>query len=264
MAISITAAEVKARLHIGVATYDTDIGNIITEMKDGLTGILDTTAIVTYEAACELGMRDVICGEVQNYLRRMPGYGESVAVGGVALGEEVEGGDKLIERGLLILAPYTHEGYANLNMVKAEAALRKVLAEARDDDAAAIADAELLKLQNEAAKLGSEKLRVDAEELKTDAETAKLTAEELKVDAEAARIAAETTTEAEKPAKVAADADLSTALAAEADARAAIKGVEKARMDAEDTSMADVTEVPQEDHSHRDSILAIDAEEYDR
>lgn len=247
MAISITSTEIKARLHISVSTYDTDITAIIADIKDGLTGAIDTTAIVTYEAACELGMRDVIAGEVLNYLRRQPGYADALSAGGLSLGAEVESGDKLVERGLAILAPFTVAGYAETDLAKSKTALEKALNTARQANASQLAAAELLEAQNKAAKLASEKSKLDSEELKTDAETALTTAK--------------ATTEASQPAKIAADAAMSTGMAAFYNAQAALNAARLARMNTEDASIA--ADVAQGITGNTEGYFSLDSEEYD-
>lgn len=227
--------------------YDADLDNLITELQAGLTGMIDTAAIGTYEAACKAGMIDVIAGEALNMLRRQPGYADAITVGGVALGAEVESGDKLITMGLAILAPFTIDGYQDLTLKKAEVALGVAYAQARDDWATATATAEKDKVVADAAKVESEKLKLDAE-------TTRIGSEKILVDAQA-------DTEAQKPVKVLADAAMSTAMAADAQARADMNAARKARMAVEDAALA--VDLPLESHDcPSDSRFDLDSGEY--
>ncbi len=223
--------------------YDADITALITEMQASLTGMVDTTAISTYEAACKGGMIDVIAGETLNMLRRQPGFAEAVTAGGIALGAAPESGDKLVERGMAILGPFLVGAYDELLVKKAEAAFAVLLAAARDDDTAAQADAELAKMVNDAALVASQKAKVDADELLIDKQAL---------------------TEAAMPAKVAADTAMSTGLAADAQARAAAAIARTARIAAEDAAIAGVTDVPLESHVAADDVLLdVSSLEYD-
>lgn len=116
--------------------------------------------------------------------------------------------------------------------------------------------AETSKIEAETAKVTAETTTEGSVKRKTDAETAKLDAEELLVDAQ-------TATETQKPVKVLADAAMSTAMAAESQARADLNTARKVQLDAANTSLSDETELPLEDHSYRDSYFDVDSQEYD-
>lgn len=259
MATSITHDDVKPRVGIPSATtdFDTEIDKICTAMGAAVdayvaSAYLTSDAAVVKEAAILISSGTVILS-----MAKRPGWGEAVTAGGLALGSlGVDGGSDMIKLGWELLKPFTDAGHAEELAKQAEAVRQKLLSDARSDDAGAQADAELLKLQNEAAKLGSEKLKIDSEELKTDAETALLTAQQLKTEAE-------TATEAKKPMKVLADAAMSTAYAADAQGRADIASARLARMRAEDAAIADATELPLEDHSYVDNRFSLDSQEYD-
>ena len=308
MATSITHLNVKPRVGIPSATttFDTEIDTICTAMGAAVdayvaSAYLTSDAAVVKEAAIMIASGTVILS-----MAKRPGWGEAITAGGLALGSlGVDGGSDMVKLGWELLKPFTDSGNAEELAKQAEAVRQKLLSESRYDDVDAQADAELLELENKAAKLGSEKLLVDsqksktdaekllvdAQELKTVAETAKLTAEELKVDAETAKISAErttegsvklkvdaetakltseellveaqTATETQKPVKVLADAAMSTAMAAESQARADLNTARKVQLDAANTSLADETELPLEDHSYRDSYFDVDSQEYD-
>ncbi len=309
MATSITHEDVKPRIGIPSATttFDTEIDTICTAVAAGCDSAVASAFLTSNAAYVKEAAIMIASGTAALSMAKRPGWGEAVTAGGLALGAlGTDGAETMIKVGWEMLKPYSASGNADELAKTAEASLRKLLAEARDDDCAAQADAELLKAQNEAAKLGSEKLladsqksKTDSEKLKIDAETtteasskAKIDAEKLKVDAEKAKITAETTTEgsvklktdaetakltaeelltdaqtateAQKPVKVLADAAMSTAMAADAQKRADLNAARLARMTAEDTAMADVTELPLESHSGPDdNLFALDSQEYD-
>lgn len=293
MATSITHEDVKPRVGIPSATvtFDDEIDTICTAIGAAVdayvaSSYLTSDAAVVTEAAIMIASGTVILS-----MAKRPGWGEAVTAGGLALGSlGVEGGSDMIKLGWDLLKPFTDSGNAEEQAKQAEAVRQKSLSEARNDDVDAQADAEILELQNKAAKLGSEKSLLDAQELKTDAETAKLTAEELKVDAETAKISAETitegsvklktdaetakltaeelkidaetATEAQRPVKVLADAAMSTAMAADAQARADLNIARKVQLDAANAAFVDETELPLEDHSFT-GYFALDSREYD-
>jgi hypothetical protein len=205
--------------------YDADLDSMITEIKEGLEATLDSTAKSTYEAACEYGIIEVIAGEFLNALRRVPGWAEAVTAGGVAVGGVPESGDPLIARGLAVLAPFTVNGYAGGLAVKSEDALKKALAEARDDHAVTMA-----------------------------------AAENAKAVADADLVEAQALVEAAKVAKVTADTGMSTAAAADYQGRADLNAQRLARMVIEDASLAADVALGSSDPSG--GVFDIDADEY--
>jgi len=235
MATTITTANIKARLMIpaGTTTWDTDFALVATQVGAGVDGAAATApAALLVEAAIMIA-----AGECWLGLCNRPGFAEAVSAAGVSMSALTkEGAVDMIKLGWSFLAGYMGPEAAAL---AAEYAARVLLAQARDDDASAQADAELLKLQNDAGRVGSEGDRLDAE---------------------TALLSVQAVTEAEKAAKVVADAGLADAYAAQATAVAALKVADKARMDAVDAAI--LTDVPQEAHDY-DGVFAVDSTEYD-
>lgn len=222
--------------------YDADIDSLITEFQTGIIDGLDA-GYSTYEDIVKIGIIDLIAGEFLNAIRRNGGSGsavESFALAGLSLGEFKETGDALIARGLEFIKPFKKENYTQWIAAQSVATYEKLLAEARDDDAAAQADAELLELTNKAAKVGSEKALLDAQELFVDKQALTEVQQASKLTAEAALLTVEALTEAEKPSKVIADASLSVGLAAQAQAQADLAISRKAEIDARLAVSADV------------------------
>lgn len=274
MATSITHEDIKPIIGIPTATttYDTEFDTVCTAVGSAVDAYCDTGAPA---AVLKQGAIYISAGECMNYLSSLPGRSEAISAGGVSLTESIQSpiGDKLISLGWELLKPF---GLIDYDAVSAEAALRVALAQARDDHAVLIATAEKDKAVNEAALLASQELKVDAETANIVADTAKLTAEELRIDAESARLAAETArlgseklkvdaevlTEAEAPAKVQADAAMSTAYAADANARAAMSTQKLTDLQAFNTALADETNLPMSSTSDVDLTFNPSSSEY--
>lgn len=259
MSTSITHEDVKPRVGIPSATttFDTEIDTICTAMGAAVDAYVASAYLTSDAAVVKEAAIMISSGTVALSMAKRPGWGEAVSGGGVSIGAlGTDGASDMIKLGWDLLKPFTDSGNAEELAKTAEAVRQKLLSEARDDDAADQADAELLQIQNNAAKTGSEKLKIDAEKLKTDAE-------KLKIDAEADLVAAEAVTEAQKPAKVVADAAMSTALAADAQARADVAAARLARMNVESAAIADATELPLGCNDGAGGFFDLDSQVYD-
>jgi hypothetical protein len=244
---------------LATTTYDTELDTVCTAVAAGVdasvaSAFLTSSAAYVKEAAIQIATGTAVLG-----MMNRPGYAEAVQATGLTVaGLNKDGAVDLIKVGWSMLQPYSVHGNADSLALVAEASLRKLLAEARDDNVAAQVASELLKSQNEAAKLGSEKLLIDAQELKTDAEKLLVDSQELKVDAETALLVKEALTEIQQALKVAADAALSTSLAAESDARTALKTREATAIDLALTRASDSGETDID----TELTFGVDASEY--
>jgi hypothetical protein len=111
MAITITTADVKRKAMIDVATYDTSISSLITEMQAALEYsiadiYLNDTSNTNLQATLKLGMLEIITGEFIEQLRRESGATEQFAAGGVTIGASSIRGADLIQQGATRLTPY--------------------------------------------------------------------------------------------------------------------------------------------------------------
>lgn len=235
MSTSITHEDIKPRMSLGVtltAGDDTLLDTICTGVAAGVDG----AAAAAPTALLKEAAITIASGEGWLSLCNRPGFAEAITAAGVAMGALTkDGAVELIKLGWSMLTSYMGAGAA---AEAAENAARVLLAQARDDDAGAQADAELLKLQNDAAIAGSQKVKLDVEKSLLDKEVL---------------------TETEKPAKVVADTALASAYAAQATAVAALKAAEKTRLDAVDVAIA--TDLPQAS-SDFDGTFAVDSSEY--
>jgi hypothetical protein len=247
---------------LATTTYDTELDTICTGVGAGVDGAAGTApAALLKEAAIMIAAGTAWIG-----MANRPGYAESfVAVGVTVGGMNKDGAIDLVKTGWQILLPYCGQKVA---AEAAEAAFAAALAAARDDDVAAQADAELLKLQNEAGESGSRKLLLDSQELKTDAEkllvdaqTAIAVSEELRIDALTALLVKEALTEVEKALGVVASAALSTALSLESAQRTAAKTIEVTRLTRAETLVDDSAEC---DSTTDDYLFTMTSGEYTR
>lgn len=251
MATTITYADIKPIIGIlaATSTWDTELGVICTDVGAAVDAAVGSTSLTANAALVTEAAILIAAGTGGLGMMNRPGYAEAVAVAGLSVGPlNKDGFVNLIDLGWKMLAPFLADAWAKSLADVAESARQKLLAEARDDDVAAQADAELAQIVNDAALAGSQKTKVDADITKSAQETALLTKEVL--------------TEAEKPDKVIADTALATAMAADATARANLSAARLARMTAEETGITGTDSALESHENIPDATFPIDSSEY--
>jgi hypothetical protein len=251
MATSIAHADVKPIIGIlaATATWDSELDTICTACGGAVDAAVGSTSLTANAALVKEAAILIAAGTGGLGMMNRPGYAEEVAVAGLTVGPlDKDGFVELVDLGWKMLAPFLADAWAKSLADVAESARQKILAEARDDDVSAQADAELAQIVGDAALVGSQKAKVDAEELEVDQKTALLTKEVL--------------TEAERPDKVIADTALSTAMAADATARANLSAARLARMTAEETGITGTDSALESHENGPDATFPIDSVEY--